>query len=155
MTPTPYNAKRRGSNGPSGSAGAREQVTIPNAHALGETAKALRCDLGDDADHWVAKSHIAPQSEVKKRGDRGRLVVSRWLAEKAHIIQYARPASPWANLPHTRHRLQELDATLATDDPARAVVKKICDAIRADLGATRETGRGGGNDGGHANSETR
>jgi hypothetical protein len=155
MTPTPYNAKRKGSNGPSGSTGAREQVTIPNAHALGETAKALRCDFGDNADHWIPKSQIAPGSEVKRRGDRGRLVVQKWWAAQAGVLDFARRPSPWAQMHRTRDRLRELDATLAKDHPARAIVKTICDAIRADLGATRETRRGGGDGGGHANSETR
>lgn len=155
MTPTPYNAKRRGSKGSSGSSGAREQVTIPNAYALGETAKALRCDFGDDADHWIPKSQISPGSEVMRPGDRGRLVVPKWWAGRAGVLDFARRPSPWTQLRRTRHRLRELDATLAKDHPARAIIKTICDAIRADLGAIRETGRGGGDGGGHANSETR
>ena len=155
MTPTPYNAKRRGSNGPAGSPSAPKQVTIANAHALGETAKALRCDFGDDTDHWIPKSQIAPGSEVKRNGDRGRLVVQKWWAGRAGVLDFTRPPSPWAQLRRTRDRLRELDATLSKDHPARAIVKTICDALRADLGARRETGRGGGDGGGRANSETR
>ena len=90
MTPTPYNAKRRGSNGPPGSAGGREQVTIPNAHALSETAKGLRCDFGDDADHWIPKSQIAPGSEVKRNGDRGRLVVQSGGRRRAGVTRHSR-----------------------------------------------------------------
>lgn len=133
MTPTPYNVRRKGNSGPSGSGGAPELVTIPNARALGETAKGLRCDFGDEADHWIPKSQIAPGSEVKRRGDRGRLVVPKWWAGRAGVLDFARPSSPWTQLHRTRDRLRELDATLAKDHPARAIVKTICDALREDL----------------------
>jgi len=133
--------------------GARELVSIPNARALSETAKAIRCDFGDDADHWLPKSQIAAQSEVKRRGDAGALVIPRWLAEQAHLLQYIEPRSGWERLRNFRHRLQELHALLAPSDPARAIIKTLCDALREDLGiekgaVTPATGAGAGRNGG-------
>ena len=146
MTTTPYNAWRPENKRGGGSAGGRDLVTIPNARTLDESAKGLRCDFGDGAEHWVPKSQIAPQSEVKRGGDRGFLVVPKWWAERACVMRFSRPASPWLALRHTRHRLQELNALLAKDDPARTIIRTICDALRQDLGLTL-AGTGGGGDG--------
>ncbi len=125
MTATRYNAKRKGNNRPTGSIGAQDLVTIPNAHALSETDKGLRCDFGDEVAHWVAKSHIAPESEVKRSGDRGRLVITKWLAQTARLMKFTVPTSPWRQFPRFRHRLQELNAALGPDDPARPIIKTL------------------------------
>jgi hypothetical protein len=70
---------------------------------------------------------------VKRRRDRGRLVVTKWWAEIAGVIEFARRPAPWTRLRRTRHRL-ELDATLAKNDPARGIIETIWDALREDLG---------------------
>jgi hypothetical protein len=112
----------------------RDNVAIPNARALRETAKALCCDFGDDADHWVPKSQTAAQSEVKRLGDRGLLVVSKWWAETAGVMKYASAQQGWNQLPHFRHRLEELHAALKPEDPSRGIIKTLCDALHEDLG---------------------
>jgi hypothetical protein len=71
---------------------------------------------------------------VKRRRDRGRLVVTKWWAEIAGVIEFARRPAPWTRLRRTRHRLRELDATLAKNDPARGIIETIWDALREDLG---------------------
>ncbi len=112
----------------------RETLTIPYAHALSETGKALRCDFGDNNDHWVPKSQITTASEVRRSGDHGRLVVTKWWAEAACVMEFALAPSPWARLPHLRKRLEALDLCLAADHPARLILKTVCDALREDLG---------------------
>lgn len=140
MTPTPYNARRKGNNGPSDSAGARAPVTIPRARATGETELAIWCDFGDGKEHPVPKSAIAAQSDVKRRGDSGRLIVGKWWAERAGVTKFARASNVWDLLPHTRYRFEEFNRVLAKDDPARGMLKVIADALRADLGFTSEAG---------------
>jgi hypothetical protein len=126
-----------------------EVVSIPTARALAETDKAICCDFGDDKEHWVPQSQIGPHSEVKRKGDSGHLVVSKWWAEQAGAMGFVRAPSPWARFRNFRHRLQELDALLPKDDPSRAIIKTLCDAIRADLGIEQpQGGDGGGVDGG-------
>jgi hypothetical protein len=100
MTPTPYNAKRKGSNRPSDSAGAQEPVTIPRARATGESELAIWCDFGDGKQHSVPKSQIATQSDVKRRGDSGRLIVRKWWAERADVMKFARARNVWDAAAH-------------------------------------------------------
>jgi len=151
MTATPYSARRKGNNRPPGSAGAPELVTIPDAHAVSETEKALKCEFGDSGGHWVPKSQIAARSEVKSRGDRGLLIVPKWWAEKAGVLAFARAPSPLSKLRQFRHRLQELNDTLGAEDPARQIIKTLCDALREDLGIARS---GGVADGGGSRGQT-
>lgn len=56
------------------------------AEVTASNERALRCFLnGDKTNHWIAKSQILPGTEVFQPGDNGKLVVSRWLAQKAHL----------------------------------------------------------------------
>jgi len=136
------------------SAGRRgEWITIPNARAVKESAKALCCDFHDNTDHWIPNSQIAPHSEVHHVGDRGVLIITGWLAQTADLVRFATTQSPWARLPHTRQRLQELHDTLKPDDPARAIVKSITDELRKDLGIAPAE-RGGSDGGKHEPSTT-
>jgi hypothetical protein len=143
MTPTPYNAKRKGSNRPRGSADARELVTIPRARATGESELAIWCDFGDGIQHPVPKSQIASQSDVKRRGDSGRLIVGKWWAEKASVMKFARAHNVWDLLPRTRYRFEELNRLLAKDDPVRGILKVIADTLRTDLGFASDARTGG------------
>jgi putative DNA primase/helicase len=136
MTRENYSAKRVPGKPSGGKAGAPELVTIPNAWALGESAKALFCEFGDKKGHWVPKSQIAPDSEVKRPVDRGLLIVPTWWAKKEGLLEYARAPSPWSKFPQLRHLLQELDTSLPKDDRARQIIKTLCDALRQDLGVS-------------------
>jgi hypothetical protein len=51
-----------------------------------ETAKALLCIIAED-ELWVPKSQISADSEVQHRGDRGCLMVTRWWARKAELVE--------------------------------------------------------------------
>jgi hypothetical protein len=57
-----------------------------------ETAKALLCIIADatgtqSCEVWVSKSQVAYYSKVQHRDDCGRLVVTRWWARKAGLIE--------------------------------------------------------------------
>jgi hypothetical protein len=136
MTRESYSAKRAPHKPPGASAGSGELVTIPNARALGESPKGLRCEFGDEAEHWVPKSLIAPGSEVKRRGDRGLLIVLKWWAKKAGVMEFARASSPWAQFPQLRNRLREFATSIPKDDPRWQAIKMVCDALRQDLGVS-------------------
>lgn len=109
-------------------------VTIPNAYAVKETVKALICDLGDGLAHPIAKSQIAPKSEIQRLGDRGILIITRYLADEAGLMPFARAQSRWALVPHAWQVMKELNVKLPQDDPARAIIKIVADALRKDLG---------------------
>ena len=51
---------------------------IRNVVALRETEKALYCQVETGKCRWVPKSQIQFNSEVKRAGDRGTLVVTDW-----------------------------------------------------------------------------
>jgi hypothetical protein len=89
MTPSSYNANRPKGSRHAGDDRAPELVAIPGTVALAESAKALRCEFRDGARCWVPKSKIALTSEVKRRGQCGRLVVSARFAKAAGIVGYA------------------------------------------------------------------
>ncbi len=49
------------------------------------TPKALKC-VFNGGEHWIARSQISEESEVREKGDSGTLIISRWLAEKAGLL---------------------------------------------------------------------
>lgn len=56
-----------------------------NARARSESAKAVLVEFsldGEDVQHWIPKSQIDDESEVYGRGHRGRLVITKWMADK-------------------------------------------------------------------------
>jgi hypothetical protein len=64
---------------------------ITNVIVVGETEKAIDARWGDDTHiaHWIAKSQLLPGTEVQHQGDRGAVVIPRWLALKARILPAA------------------------------------------------------------------
>jgi hypothetical protein len=118
-------------------------VTITRARATGESELAVWCDFGDGIQRSVPKSLIATQSDVKRHGDSGRLIVPKWWADKAGVMKFARARNVWDLLQSTRLRFEEFHRVLATDDPVRGMLKVIADALRADLGFASETATGG------------
>ncbi|MBV8774455.1 MAG: hypothetical protein JO166_19280 [Deltaproteobacteria bacterium] len=53
-------------------------VGLRGVSAIGESEKALRCRLQGNEQRWVPKSQIQRNSEVKRLGNCGTLVVSDW-----------------------------------------------------------------------------
>ena len=72
-------------------------------------------------------------------------------AQNAGVMKFAGARPSWNQLPHFRHRLQELHAMLKPEDPAREIIKTLCAALREDLGVHRTGER---EDGGSNGSQT-
>jgi hypothetical protein len=70
---------------------AEAHVTIDAVVAVRETARAILCRWDDDrVDHWIAKSQLDAESEVKHSGDHGALIVSAWFARTVKLVVGAR-----------------------------------------------------------------
>lgn len=65
-----------------------EEVEVPDVVVLRESAKAL-CVRWAGGEDWVPKGQIRSRSGVKNDGDRGTLVVSRWIAEQKNMVEGA------------------------------------------------------------------
>ncbi len=57
-------------------------IDVGNVTVLAETAKAVLCSWDDGEEHWIPKSAIDVESEVYEQGERGVLIIPKWLAEK-------------------------------------------------------------------------
>ncbi len=57
-------------------------VACEDCYCKKDTGQALLINFGDDDEAWVPSSQIHDDSEVYREGDEGRLVVTRWIAEK-------------------------------------------------------------------------
>lgn len=60
----------------------QEPVEFEDAWCKRETAKALLVFIPDHGEKWIPKSQVHDDSEVYQDGDRGKIVVSAWFAEK-------------------------------------------------------------------------
>jgi hypothetical protein len=72
-----------------------ENIVIPGCMGDRATTKAL-CVLfdHDSSEHWIPFSQIQPDSEIKRVGDRGSLVVPSWFASSAKLFAAANPSQP-------------------------------------------------------------
>lgn len=53
--------------------------------SIHETPNAVLC-LIEGEEHWIPKSHIHDDSEVWRKGQRGELFISEWLALQKGLI---------------------------------------------------------------------
>jgi hypothetical protein len=61
---------------------------VGEVEVLEQRGAGLLCRrLSDSKTAWIARSQVDPESEVRTRGDRGILVIPRWLAEKIGWVQ--------------------------------------------------------------------
>jgi hypothetical protein len=56
---------------------------LERAHAVRDTKRAVYVEQREMGRRWVPRSHILPDSQVRKRGDRGTLRVTAWFAINA------------------------------------------------------------------------
>src|ERR1700681_522815 len=64
---------------------AGKTCTLDGVYIKAETAKALLCFIGE-REVWAPKSQVTWDSHVQHRGDHGRLIVARWWAKRAGLI---------------------------------------------------------------------
>ncbi len=62
-----------------------DKVEIEDVVAKAETDSALLCVIGGE-EIWIPKSQVDDDSEVYEKGGSGRLVITRWIAEKKELI---------------------------------------------------------------------
>lgn len=61
------------------------KVILPNVSAKAETPTALLCVIPGKGEVWIPQGQVDDDSEVFKTGDKGKLVVSAWIASKKGI----------------------------------------------------------------------
>jgi hypothetical protein len=62
-----------------------ELMLFDGVRVVAERSRVLLC-LIRDRKVWVQRSHVQEGSEVKTRGDRGRLVIPKWLAVDLDLL---------------------------------------------------------------------
>jgi hypothetical protein len=69
---------------------AEPDVTVDNCVVMKETARALLVAVPGAAEHlWFPKGQIRDSSECKNDGDRGKLVISEWIANQKGLGENA------------------------------------------------------------------
>lgn len=61
-------------------------LAIEHCTVKRETEKALLVNIDDTEEVWIPKSQIDDDSEVRKAGDSGTLVISDWIAREKGFI---------------------------------------------------------------------
>lgn len=57
-----------------------KNVVVEQAECIRDTGKAVLIALVDGSEHWIPQSNVHDDSEVSKRGDIGKLIVTKWIA---------------------------------------------------------------------------
>lgn len=66
--------------------GPREAVAIEGVVCTAASEKAIRVRI--DGDHyWIPQSQVTDDSEVYRKGDEGKLVITRWIAEQKGLAE--------------------------------------------------------------------
>ena len=63
----------------------RPTVELQVKTVVKETTEALLCRI-DGVDHWIPKSLIGADSDVRAEGDSGTLEIPEWFAVKEEIV---------------------------------------------------------------------
>lgn len=57
-----------------------KNVLVQAAECIRNTEKAILVVLVDGTEHWIPQSNIHEDSEVYRRGDKGKLIITKWIA---------------------------------------------------------------------------
>lgn len=57
----------------------RDPIKLPDVTCTNETAQALLC-IVEGVERWVARSQVLPESQVKRLGDSGELILTEYVA---------------------------------------------------------------------------
>jgi len=55
------------------------------AECIAMTADAILCVI-DEEKHWIPKTQILEDSDVKEQGDEGTLLITQWIAEQKELV---------------------------------------------------------------------
>jgi len=62
-----------------------QEVGFEDVEVLLDTGTALLVEIEEEK-YWIPQSQVSEDSEVWKKGDSGRLVISRWIAKEKGLI---------------------------------------------------------------------
>ena len=68
-----------------GDTGDFADIEIEDVEVIADTEKAILCVI-EGKQHWIPQSQVREDSEVWKKGDKGTLIISRWIAEQKDIV---------------------------------------------------------------------
>lgn len=63
-----------------------ETETIEDVECIDETPLAIQILINEEICYWVPKSLIHDDSEVRKRGDKGSIVLPVWFCEQEGLV---------------------------------------------------------------------
>jgi len=63
-----------------------KNIVVPVAECIRSTTQAILVVI-DGAEHWIPQSQIHADSEVWKRGDKGKLIISKWIGAKRGLCE--------------------------------------------------------------------
>ncbi len=63
----------------------RETVEFEDVECIAETPVAIRVDI-DGEKYWIPQSQVHDDSEVWRLGQKGKLVITRWIAEQKNLV---------------------------------------------------------------------
>ena len=63
-------------------------LVIEGVTVVDERPRAINCHWNSDGiDHWLARSQLCPGTTVQRVGDRGTVIITQWLAQRARILR--------------------------------------------------------------------
>lgn len=62
-----------------------EMVEFDDVLCKAETDKAIKVII-EGTEEWIPKTHVSDDSEVYKKDDEGRLIITKWLAEQKGLL---------------------------------------------------------------------
>lgn len=65
--------------------GRPNEVEFEDTRCIAETTDAIKCVV-DEQEVWIPKSQVTDNSEVWKKGDEGKLVITEWIATEKGLI---------------------------------------------------------------------
>ena len=68
----------------------KQKVELDDCLVISQTEKAIQVEIGDGPKTgeivWIPQSQIDDDSEIWKKGDCGKLVISEWIANEKGLI---------------------------------------------------------------------
>jgi hypothetical protein len=62
-----------------------KNIVVEAVECIRNTDKAILVVLVNGEEHWVPQSHIHEDSEVFKRDDKGKLIITKWIAHQRKL----------------------------------------------------------------------
>lgn len=59
---------------------------VPDCICVDSSVSALLVWVPGKGTLWFPESNIAPESEIHKIGDQGKLIITQWLAKEKHLL---------------------------------------------------------------------